>query len=789
MRASRETILRSGNGKDHGPQRNWKDFSGNRPQTERNPAEVRHRLTDIGPPMRFASSQLGPSLRLLGAILLASGLSASDPVQAAVSIEEVTVGIAGLYKVGHWTPVEVRLQTDSAPTAGRLRLFVPDGNGLQSVYESKPIQLAAGRATRCLQYVRFGQRSAGIDVEFQAEDGSRWQKRIPAGELPDALYSSQRLILSVGPEMGVAAAVQSRPQWLRSRLAHAHVARLADLPPHWLGFGGLDAIVLATSQLQLDQPLEQERWQAITRWAELGGSVVLAAASRAAMIASVELPLSRMLPGEFERVILQRQTTGIEQFAEATQRLDQLNSSATEFSVPMSVFQRTHGRVEAYEGIGLSQQPAVMRYGIGLGRITFAAFDLDQEPFRDWTDRPRLVAKLLAFALGEQDGGTLERAGERRARTVQGPRDMLGQLRTALDQFESVRFVPFSLTAGLITVYLLLIGPVDYWVLRRYLRLEWTWLTLPLTVVLFLGLAVILARSWKGQSVQIRQAEIVDLDVDSGWIRGNCWTHVFSPKTTRLAPELRVRLPLEWSGEPQQIVSWEGFPSDRFGGMDSSFQPSAFSQPYFVRGSLQAPDQAQLSLEDFPIAVWSSRGLAGRWWGRIESTSANDSSLVEGPEKQLRGSFHSPLARDLSECLLLYDRWIYPLGTVSAKQQTTLEDRPLDLRSWLTRRRIVEGRNVDTPWDPQEVDVDRILQLVMFYGAAHGQNYTQQLHDYERHLDLSDQLRLRRAILVGQVRQPASEVVLRDEVNDNHRTSWTYYRILYPVEREEEPQL
>jgi hypothetical protein len=147
------------------------------------------------------------------------------------------------------------------------------------------------------------------------------------------------------------------------------------------------------------------------------------------------------------------------------------------------------------------------------------------------------------------------------------------------------------------------------------------------------------------------------------------------------------------------------------------------------------------------------------------------------------------LSWDLSDCLLLYDRWVYPLGTIAARQQTNLEDRPLDLRSWLTRRRIVEGRNVNTPWDSQEADVGRILQLVMFYQAAHGQNYTQQLHDYERHLDLSDQLKVRRAILVGQVRQPASEVVLRDEVKDGQRTTWTYYRILYPVERGEEPQL
>ena len=121
-------------------------------------------------------------------------------------------------------------------------------------------------------------------------------------------------------------------------------------------------------------------------------------------------------------------------------------------------------------------------------------------PFRTWPDRPRLVARLLDQALGQQESasaqGSLE-AGQG-AQTVT---DLVSQLRIALDRFARVRLVPFALMAGLITGYIILVGPLDYWWLKRRQRLEWTWLTFPLIVVLFVGLAAALALAWKGRSL------------------------------------------------------------------------------------------------------------------------------------------------------------------------------------------------------------------------------------------------------------------------------------------------
>ena len=107
----------------------------------------------------------------------------------------------------------------------------------------------------------------------------------------------------------------------------------------------------------------------------------------------------------------------------------------------------------------------------------------------------------------------------------------------------------------------------------------------------------------------------------------------------------------------------------------------------------------------------------------------------------------------------------------------------LDLRSWLTQRRVLNGRNVTAPWDWQHTDVDRILQLVMFYDAANGRSYTQLLHDYQRWLDMSDQLKLRRAILVGRMAASATQLTLDGRpVNAAQRAESSYCRVLYPVQ-------
>ena len=80
-----------------------------------------------------------------------------------------------------------------------------------------------------------------------------------------------------------------------------------------------------------------------------------------------------------------------------------------------------------------------------------------------------------------------------------------------------MRLVPFWLVAGLILIYLLLIGPGDYFLLRKLGgRMTWTWLTFPAVVVLVCLGAYVLAHAMKGSEVKINQLDLVDVDAASG---------------------------------------------------------------------------------------------------------------------------------------------------------------------------------------------------------------------------------------------------------------------------------
>ena len=125
-----------------------------------------------------------------------------------------------------------------------------------------------------------------------------------------------------------------------------------------------------------------------------------------------------------------------------------------------------------------------------------------------------------------------------------GYTDLSGQLRSALDQFTGVQLIPFSFVALLIIFYILLIGPGDYFFLRKIVRrMEWTWLTFPIIVLVVSGAAYMLAYYLKGDQLRVNQADLVDVDAASGFVRGTTWLNIFSPRMESFNLSLQPQLP------------------------------------------------------------------------------------------------------------------------------------------------------------------------------------------------------------------------------------------------------
>ena len=739
---------------------------------------------------------IGPSQALA-----AQTSSAADG--SAVGIEAVDIGFAGTYKVGHWTPVWITVSGVTATVDLRVELETVDGDGVRVTYRDErgmwTDSLDSGQR-RLLQYVKFGRTRAPLTVRLTVAGQAIAERRFSPRDLPTPQLSTQQLILVLGPTIGEQDAVRRRLRDQASQVTIAQLEAARDLPRRWQGYESVNTIVVATSKTSVLEAMDAEQFAAFQRWLELGGRLVFCVGQRGREVLAADSRLAPLAPGNLVEVSPQRTTSGLEDYASATERLDSAGGQQIRrFAVPMSVLSEVRGTVESSEiGGPAGQLPTIVRHAFGLGQVVFLAFDPDQPPFDRWQGRPALVARVLQGSSSRL--GQLDEESENRQMSHLGYDDLIGQFRAALDQFTGVTRVDFSWVAVLVAVYILLIGPVDYYVLKRFQRLHWTWLTFPLLVVGFSLLAVLLALMTKGDRVYINQLDLVDVDVDRSLVQGTTWLHLYSPVTQAFNLELQTQSPLAESATVpgEQLFTWQGLPGDGLGGLNTRATEAMFTQGYLIRqheddsaAAVTSPhvplalrgNASRSELVGMPVQVSSSKALRARWCADVRLPDTGELSVDSNG--LLSGRMVNPLEVELNDCQVLYRNWSYPLtGSLRPGEAVAFDGlRPRNLEWRLTRRQVVESRDVSTPWDQASLDAARILEVLMFYQAAGGRKYTGLTNRYQPYLDLSEHLRMGRAILVGRGSEPAA-TLNRDGRSQEELTDrrWTVYRVVFPVE-------
>jgi hypothetical protein len=316
---------------------------------------------------------------------------------------------------------------------------------------------------------------------------------------------------------------------------------------------------------------------------------------------------------------------------------------------------------------------------------------------------------------------------------------------------------------------------LDYYLVTRVLRRpEATWITLAVTVVAFCAGTYALAYHVKGRDVRLNQVELVDFDAESRIERGTAWANLFSPRTELydLAPR-PTTVGFTSTDTPQRLFSWWGLPGRGFGGMNATAgNLPLFSEAYDISPRLDA-------LSNVPIAVWSTKAFVGRWWAQRASPVE---ARLSHPGK-LTGTLESHLDVPLSDCVLLYDRWAYPIRQFAPGRTIDLESvDPQTVDTYLRHVTVQGDRNVTPPYDRASFDVPRIVEMMSSYSLAGGERYTMLAHEYQGFTDLSQLVRLGRAVLVGRAAMPAAQINRDGEKLEAEGGHWTYFRFVFPVE-------
>ena len=688
------------------------------------------------------------SLAVLCCLLIAPVSVAEHPF----TVQSVRVGIENTYKNGLWTPIT--LEWKSPIPVGKYQPFAircsdSDGTPITYYYDVHGEQTRNGTSVTLL--AKLGRKDEPIqvsglaDVDFQTFS------------VPPPVNAERPIYLILGnDDIGLQGAIAELALREDRRPLLVKVNAFADLPDKWFGYEAVEMVVLTTTEPQLfegpdGQALSSESPQikALDDWLKLGGKMLLCAGKNAGQfLDNKDGFLHLFMPGKYDGMAELRNGTRLELFVNSKRQIF-MNGTGDAPFMKMPRLTEPQGITTLNDG----DLPLVLRCAHGLGTLIYFGGDLSEKPLKNWRDRTALVRNMMQWDRAHERGGIIPRSG---AMLQLGYNDISGQIRSALDQFEGVRIVPFSIILIVLTAYWLVIGLFDWFLVHKVLKRPiLTWVTFPLWIVLFSALTYVLAAPGRPVDKLVNMYGIHnlftlwDVDSDAGISRESTWANIYSSTGTQHGKyPIRTDISMGEGG----YNSWNGLPGSGLGGM----APKTVSPPVWQVGSEQTSYE---SIVNVPIQTRSTKSFFTRSYKPSgEAYIVAHLSDEEGiPVGTIESVFHKGFNPDypfiLTNCILVYGRWFLELGEIQSGQtikltKTTPRRELRDLLIPPKTRQDERLRGLAT-YNPQSTDLEYIVRVMSLHRALGGYESTGLHHAYMPSLDMSDLLTADRALLLG----------------------------------------
>lgn len=703
---------------------------------------------------------------------------AAVPIQVAYDL-----GFDGEFKRGVWTPVRATITNHrDGDFLGEFVVESEDVDGVPVTFAapSQSFTLAAGETKTYVQYAKVGRLPwrvlAGIK-EQGAEQylDQKYFDQVSGGNRKATSF----FVLQLGPSLPISRSRLQSSLAVDAELVEVSVLQedqLASLPDKWIGYESVDLMILPTRSSGLLQQLSKAQAQAIRDWVFQGGRLILFAGKQAQALSSAGHPFADLIPGKPTALITDWNTSGLENYGNAQQRIfldGEVDSLAALDVSDGRVLLRDQENAQAL-------YPLIVRSVRGFGMVVYVAFDIDTPAFEDWDSASRVLEKLIAVG---RNAGSEDAALSVQRVNHAGYQDISGQLRAALEKFDAVTPVRFVWIAVLLVFLVLLIGPLDYYVLKKLKRPDLTWATFPLAVALVGVIVFAMTRALPSETTWANQIRIVDVDVESGVVRGTDYLAVYSPQVQ--AVDIQPAQPPRADGQLQierqfTIAGWHGLPGTGLGALGrNSFQT-------YVNHEYQIDTQtAQLS--SVPVQHGGTKSLRSRWSG--QATLDRSSELHADPiSGLLRGTLTNPLDIELFDVEILYDGRVYPIGQSFKPGQSIdlfdISGVSQGIDNYYARYQTGSSKGERRSWKVMAEPVPRIVKQMMFNQGIGGAKYTGLLNRYESFLDISHALAYNRAVLVGRASQGSSEFSVASDQTVQPGLAFNFYRVVFTVSTE-----
>lgn len=454
--------------------------------------------------------------RILIALLIAltlSGLPTRHLWQpdAATAQESVALtlnaipGFENTYKEGEWFPVRVILENKGPDIEGEIIVqFVDTGTAFSPfIY---PIEMPSISRKEITVYIYPSSTYATqLEVSFHTNNNLVVEKTFSLNRLGklDDLYgviastpSAFNILSVLDPSNGSAVVVN---------------LTLNDLPELAQGFGAFDGLVfsgVSTSELN------QKQLEALDAWVTHGGHLLITGGP----------DWERTISGFKDTEILpylpdQTLALGSTATQEAIAQIQAYSNSDLPIS-PTDALIIASGQQKPQAEVLLSnpqnpEEALVIRQYYGAGRVVYLAFDPSSTPFRGWTGIENFYRNLIMDQLPEPiwNKGFVD----------------WNMAQQAVQTLPSLGLPSILLICGFLFIYILILGPINFYLLRKIKRRELGWITIPGFVLLFSMLVFISGSISRGQKPILHRLSIVQSWPGSPRARVDGVLGVYSP--------------------------------------------------------------------------------------------------------------------------------------------------------------------------------------------------------------------------------------------------------------------
>lgn len=515
----------------------------------------------------------------------------------------------GRVKPGGWVTVLVDLTNDGREITGELVAYATAGDGWQRFpHYVTPLTLPAGGKKRIPVSVPLS-GVGQVLVRFVSDGATVQEQKVDLTMVPP---SAQMIGVLSDDELGIPALARLREA--NSRI-QTEVVRMdaATFPARAALLEDFDVIALSRFDTST---LSQEQLRALEAWVGRGGILMIAGG-----------PEHRRTLAPLPPSLVPVNITGVREAAIAA--LGALVDESLAGKAPVSDGRALRGQILAKEG----DTPLVVQDVVGSGKVLYLAVDPGLDPVAGWAGQPKLLQRTLGLApsFNNHWWGYTE--------------NMMYQ---ALKRMPGLALPSLLLISGLLVLYLVLVGPANYIILKRMDRREWAWATVPLISILFVGTVYGVGFS-RRSSMFSHVITVTELSPGTGAGVSTAYVGLYAPSRTSVSVDLenaKLVHPFTFGGGPgtdvlTRVIAGEKTTLELLGMNNYSLRSFSVEQDISVKGGLEL---TQVSMGE--------NGLKGRVVNKLDQPLSDVTVRLGGIAKNVgalepgatSGEFELPLS-------------------------------------------------------------------------------------------------------------------------------------------------